>query len=68
MNIISLGARLDVTEGMWKTICTQSVRLADPFPKDPSDPLIAATAMIEGMALVTADVDIRRSKVVETIW
>ncbi len=36
------------------------------FPKDPADRLIAATAMVEGMPLVTADMRIRQSKVVET--
>ena len=49
-------------------IAVLSVRLPDRFPKDPADCLIAATAMVEGMPLVTADAQIRRSKVVETIW
>jgi PIN domain nuclease of toxin-antitoxin system len=38
------------------------------FPRDPADRLIAATAMVEGCRLVTADERIRRSKVVETVW
>ncbi len=49
-------------------IAAQAVRLFKEFPKDPADRLIAATAMVEGMALVTADMRIRRSKVVETVW
>ena len=49
-------------------IAALSVNLPDDFPKDPSDRLIAATAMAEGMQLVTADARIRRAKVVETIW
>jgi len=49
-------------------IAALSVQLPDPFPKDPSDRLIASTAMVEGMPLVTADVRIRQSKVVETVW
>jgi PIN domain nuclease of toxin-antitoxin system len=49
-------------------IAALSVRLPDGFPKDPADRLIAATAMVEGMALVTADMRIRRAKVVETVW
>src|ERR1700678_2479655 len=49
-------------------IAALSVRLPHQFPKDPADSLIAATAMIEGMRLVTADAAIRRSKVVETVW
>jgi PIN domain nuclease of toxin-antitoxin system len=49
-------------------IAALAVTLPERFPKDPADRLIAATAMAEGMALVTADTRIRRSKVVETIW
>lgn len=49
-------------------IAAFSVRLPAKFPRDPADCLIAATAIIEGIPLVTADADIRRSKVVETIW
>ena len=49
-------------------IAALAVRLPDPFPKDPSDRLIAATAMVEGAPLVTADLRIRQSRVVETVW
>jgi PIN domain nuclease of toxin-antitoxin system len=49
-------------------IAALGVRLPKDFPKDPADRLIAATAMVEGMPLVTADLRIRRSKVVETVW
>jgi PIN domain nuclease of toxin-antitoxin system len=42
--------------------------LPEGFPKDPADRLIAATAMAEGAALVTADERIRQAKVVQTIW
>lgn len=49
-------------------IAALSVRLPEQFPKDPADSVIAATAIAEGMPLVTADMLIRRSKVVETIW
>ena len=49
-------------------IAALAVRLPDPFPKDPSDRLIAATAIVEGMTLVTADTRIRQSKVVDTVW
>ena len=42
--------------------------LPESFPRDPADRLIAATAMVEGMSLVTADARIRQSKVVETVW
>jgi PIN domain nuclease of toxin-antitoxin system len=53
---------------MTAEIAAQAVRLPEPFPRDPADRLIAATAMAEGMRLVTADMRIRRSKVVETVW
>jgi len=49
-------------------IAALAVRLPNEFPKDPADRLIAATAMVEGMPLVTADTRIRRSKLVETVW
>jgi len=49
-------------------IAALSVRLPQRFPKDPADRLIAATAMVEGMPLVTADARIRQSKLVETVW
>ena len=42
--------------------------LVAPFPGDPFDRIIAATALTEGIPLVTADEGIRRSGVVQTIW
>jgi PIN domain nuclease of toxin-antitoxin system len=49
-------------------IAALAVRLPERFPRDPSDRLIAATAMMEGAALVTADTRIRQSKVLNTVW
>ena len=49
-------------------IAALALRLPEQFPKDPADRLIAATAMVEGIALITADLRIRRSKAVETVW
>jgi len=49
-------------------IAAFAVQLPPAFPKDPADRLIAATAMVEGAALVTADESIRAAKVVQTIW
>jgi len=49
-------------------IAALSVKMPDNFPRDPADRLIAATAMAEGMKLVTADARIRKAKVVETVW
>ncbi len=49
-------------------VAVLAASLPESFPRDPADRLIAATAMVEGMTLVTADMRIRRSKVVETVW
>lgn len=38
------------------------------FPADPFDRLIAATAIVERLTLVTADSDIGKSGVVRTVW
>src|SRR5207247_876972 len=49
-------------------IAAQAAQLGSAFPHDPGDRLIVATALIEGLALVTADSVIRQSAVVRTIW
>jgi PIN domain nuclease of toxin-antitoxin system len=38
------------------------------YPGDPSDRLIGATALAEGIALVTKDRSIRSCKQIKTIW
>jgi PIN domain nuclease of toxin-antitoxin system len=43
-------------------------QLPAPYPSDPSDRLIGATAMAEGIALVTKDRTIRGCKQLKTIW
>ncbi len=45
-----------------------SAQLSKFYPKDPIDRLIGATALAEGMALVTADQKIRSCPDVQTIW
>lgn len=57
-----------VIRQMTPEIVTQAVRLPTTFPRDPADRVIAATAIIEGIPLVTADQRIQQSGVVETIW
>ena len=42
--------------------------LPSAYPKDPADRIIGATALVEGISLVTADEDIRKSKALRTIW
>jgi PIN domain nuclease of toxin-antitoxin system len=49
-------------------ICARAVSLPASLPKDLADRVIVATALVEGMPLITADREIRRSKVVRTIW
>lgn len=48
--------------------CVQALNLPPAYPKDPADRIIGATALAEGLPLVTADREIRRSRAVETIW
>jgi PIN domain nuclease of toxin-antitoxin system len=48
--------------------CVRAMELPASYPKDPADRIIGATALIEGVPLVTADDHIRRSKAVRTIW
>lgn len=43
-------------------------QLAADYSSDPCDRLIGATALAEGMALVTKDPRIRGSKQIKTIW
>ena len=49
-------------------ICVQAMGLPATYPKDPADRTIGATAVVEGVPLVTADADIRRSQTLRTIW
>jgi len=48
--------------------CTRAVGLPATFPKDPVDRIIVATALVQGLSLISADREIHRSKVVHTIW
>ena len=49
-------------------IAITSAQLTEPYPRDPMDRLIGATAIIEGIPLVTADERIRKSGKIQTIW
>jgi PIN domain nuclease of toxin-antitoxin system len=49
-------------------IATLANRLPATYPRDPSDRLIGATAMSEGIALITKDRTIRNCKQIKTIW
>jgi PIN domain nuclease of toxin-antitoxin system len=48
--------------------CARAMGLPAAYPKDPADRIIAATALVEGLTLLTADREIRRAKAVQTIW
>ena len=49
-------------------ICVRAVSLPASYPDDPADRIIGATALVEGVPLITADAGIHRSKAVRTIW
>jgi PIN domain nuclease of toxin-antitoxin system len=49
-------------------VCVRAMGLPTVYPKDPADRIIGATALVEGISLVTADEEIRRSKALRTIW
>jgi len=48
--------------------CVRALALPTGYPKDPADRMIAATALVEGLPLLTADRAIRRSRALKTIW
>ena len=49
-------------------IAAQAVSFPDSYPKDPQDRIIGATALVEGIALLTHDKMIRKSRLVRVIW
>jgi PIN domain nuclease of toxin-antitoxin system len=48
--------------------CVRAIGFPAAYPKDPADRIIGATALVEGLSLLTADREIRRSKALQTIW
>lgn len=48
--------------------CSKIRELPDTYPKDPFDRMIGATALAEGIPLLTADREIRLSKALRSIW
>ena len=48
--------------------CARAVGFPATYPKDPADRIIGATALVEGLSLLTADRAIHRSRTVQTIW
>jgi len=49
-------------------VCVRAMGLPATYPRDPADRIIGATALVEGIPLVTADEGIQRSKALRTIW
>lgn len=70
----SAGSFLDEVEARFivkpitARICAETMRLPAIYPKDPMDRLIGATAIVEGLTLITADAAIQSSKAVPTLW
>jgi PIN domain nuclease of toxin-antitoxin system len=53
---------------MTPEIAARAVSFPQPYPKDPQDRLIGATALVEGVELVTHDRLIRKSRMIPVIW
>jgi PIN domain nuclease of toxin-antitoxin system len=49
-------------------VAIESEQLAESFPPDPADRLIAATARVNDLTLITSDRPIRKSGAVRTLW
>jgi PIN domain nuclease of toxin-antitoxin system len=49
-------------------ICARAFALPPAYFKDPADRIIVATALVEGIPLITADREIRTSRALPTIW
>jgi PIN domain nuclease of toxin-antitoxin system len=49
-------------------IASMAVQFPEEYPKDPADRLIGATSKVEMLPLITADEQLRRSPLLDTIW
>ena len=49
-------------------VAIESEQLGDSFPPDPAGCLIAATAPVHALTLITSDTGIRKSGAVRTLW
>lgn len=48
--------------------CVRALGFPSAYPRYPADRIIGGTALVEGLSLLTADGEIRRTKVLQTIW
>lgn len=65
--LLSVGRHVTVLP-ITAAVAERSVQFSKMFPSDPADQIIAATALVHGLALVTADKGIRKSGEVLCIW
>jgi PIN domain nuclease of toxin-antitoxin system len=49
-------------------IAARAVSFPEPYPKNPQDRLIGATALVEGIRLVTHDKLIKDSGMIPIVW
>ena len=49
-------------------VAIESEQLGESFPPDPADRLIAATARVHELTLITSDRSMRKSSAVRTLW
>jgi PIN domain nuclease of toxin-antitoxin system len=57
-----------VVKPITAAIASMTGQFLDSYPKDPADRLIGATSRVEGLSLVTADRELRRCSLLQTIW
>jgi PIN domain nuclease of toxin-antitoxin system len=53
---------------MNRHIAARCVQLPGSYPNDPMDRIIGATAIVEGLPLITSDERITKSRTVTTVW
>ena len=51
-----------------RRVAVLATQFPETYPRDPIDKLIGATALSEGMRLVTKDREIRACKLINTVW
>ena len=49
-------------------IAARAVSFPDAYPRDPQDRLIGATALVEGIELITHDKQIKKSGMISIVW
>jgi PIN domain nuclease of toxin-antitoxin system len=57
-----------IVKSLTPEIAVLAAQFPDSYPRDPADRLIGATALAEGIALVTEDAKILQTALLKTIW